>query len=242
MASRSGPTRTSPRSAATGPRWSSRSKDGRSLTADAVVAGLGIVPNAELAERAGFAVDDGIVVDEYGRVPGAEDVFATGDVVRFPSQALGKNVRVEHEDHANSHGRAVGANAAGAGEPYDHLPFFYSDLFEFGYEAVGEADTRLRSIAAWQRSAPQGSPRVRRRRGPAARRAAVGDLREGRCGARADPRGPAGRRGRAARARRLSQTSSSVRTASSRSRSVTPPAECVDQRTVTRRYRMSMSG
>ena len=125
-------------------------EDGRSLTVDAVVAGLGIVPNVELAEQAGLTVDDGIVVDEYGRVDGAEDVFATGDVVRFPYQALGKNARVEHEDHANTHGRVVGANAAGAGEIYDHLPFFYSDLFEFGYEAVGEADTRLRSIEAWR--------------------------------------------------------------------------------------------
>jgi NAD(P)H-nitrite reductase large subunit len=125
-------------------------RDGRSLRADAVVAGLGIVPNVDLAESAGFAVDDGIVVDEYGRVPGTEDVFATGDAVRFPSPALGKTVRVEHEDHANTHGRVVGANAAGAAEVYDHLPFFYSDLFDFGYEAVGEADTRLRSIAAWR--------------------------------------------------------------------------------------------
>jgi 3-phenylpropionate/trans-cinnamate dioxygenase ferredoxin reductase subunit len=124
-------------------------EDGRALTADAVIAGLGIVPNVELAEGAGLAVDDGIVVDEYGRASGADDVFATGDVARFPSQALGKSIRVEHEDQANSHGRAVGANAAGAEEPYDHLPFFYSDLFDFGYEAVGEADTSLRSIAAW---------------------------------------------------------------------------------------------
>jgi 3-phenylpropionate/trans-cinnamate dioxygenase ferredoxin reductase component len=125
-------------------------EDGRSLTVDAVVAGLGIVPNVELAEQAGLTVDDGIVVDEYGHADGAEDVFATGDVVRFPYQALGKTARVEHEDHANTHGRAVGANAAGAGEVHDHLPFFYSDLFEFGYEAVGEADTRLRSIEAWR--------------------------------------------------------------------------------------------
>jgi 3-phenylpropionate/trans-cinnamate dioxygenase ferredoxin reductase subunit len=133
-----------------GPETVLTMKDGRAMKVDAVVAGLGIIPNAELAESAGLAVDDGIIVDEYGRVSGAEDVFATGDVVRFPSQALGKSVRVEHEDHANSHGRAVGANAAGAGEPYDHLPFFYSDLYDFGYEAVGEADTRLRSIAAWR--------------------------------------------------------------------------------------------
>jgi 3-phenylpropionate/trans-cinnamate dioxygenase ferredoxin reductase component len=125
-------------------------KDGRTLTVDAVVAGLGIVPNVALAEQAGLAVDDGIVVDEYGHVDGAEDVFATGDVVRFPYQALAKTARVEHEDHANTHGRVVGANAAGAGEVYDHLPFFYSDLFDSGYEAVGEADTRLRSIEAWR--------------------------------------------------------------------------------------------
>ncbi len=65
----------------------------------------------------GFPVDNGIVVDEYGRVGGRDDVFAAGDVANFPIPALGKNTRVEHEDHANSHGRAVGANMAGAGSP-----------------------------------------------------------------------------------------------------------------------------
>ncbi len=58
-------------------------------------------------------------------------------------------MRVEHEDHANSHGRAVGANMAGANEPYRHLPFFYSDLFELGYEAVGEVDARKETVAHW---------------------------------------------------------------------------------------------
>jgi 3-phenylpropionate/trans-cinnamate dioxygenase ferredoxin reductase subunit len=72
-------------------------------------------------------------------------------VANFPIPALGKNVRVEHEDHANSHGLAVGANMAGAGEPYDHLPFFYSDLFELGYEAVGEVDSRLDTIERWEK-------------------------------------------------------------------------------------------
>ncbi len=61
----------------------------------------------------------------------------------------GGSRRVEHEDHANSHGRAVGANMAGAGEPYDHLPFFYSDLFDLGYEAVGDVDSRLATIEEW---------------------------------------------------------------------------------------------
>ncbi|MFL5913819.1 MAG: NAD(P)/FAD-dependent oxidoreductase [Gaiellaceae bacterium] len=114
---------------------------------DAVVAGLGIVPRTELAEAAGLPVEDGIVVDEYGRVAG--DVFAAGDVARFPIVALGKTGRVEHEDHANSHGRAVGANAAGANKPYEHLPFFYSDLFDLGYEAVGDLDSRQDTVELW---------------------------------------------------------------------------------------------
>jgi 3-phenylpropionate/trans-cinnamate dioxygenase ferredoxin reductase subunit len=122
---------------------------GRTLEADGIVAGLGIEPATELAEAAGLPVDDGIVVDDRGRVGGRPDVFAAGDVARFPAKALGKHIRVEHEDHANTHGRAVGANMAGADAPYDHLPFFYSDLFELGYEAVGEVDSRLESVATW---------------------------------------------------------------------------------------------
>ena len=122
---------------------------GRAIEADAVVAGLGIVPNTELAERTGLKVDDGILVDEHGRVEGREDVFAAGDVARFPVPALGGTRRVEHEDHANTHGRVVGENMAGADVPYDHLPFFYSDLFELGYEAVGDVDSRLTAVEEW---------------------------------------------------------------------------------------------
>jgi NADPH-dependent 2,4-dienoyl-CoA reductase/sulfur reductase-like enzyme len=121
--------------------------DGRALVADTVVAGLGIEPNVELAAAAGLPVDNGIVVDTLGRAGGREDVFAAGDVARFPIAALGGERRVEHEDHAKSHGRRVGANMAGAGEPYDHLPFFYSDLFDVGYEAVGDLDSRLDVLA-----------------------------------------------------------------------------------------------
>ena len=120
------------------------------LDADVVVAGLGILPNVELAEAAGLPVDNGIVVDEYGRVDGRDDVFAAGDVANFPSPVLGKRFRVEHEDHANTHGKVVGANMAGAGIVYDHMPFFYSDLFDLGYEAVGEIDSRLATVEDWQ--------------------------------------------------------------------------------------------
>ena len=124
-------------------------QSGGALEADAVVAGLGIVPSTELADAAGLEVDDGIVVDEYGRAGGSGDVYAAGDVARFPATALGHSIRVEHEDQANSHGRAVGANMAGADTPYTHLPFFYSDLFELGYEAVGEVDSRRETVSEW---------------------------------------------------------------------------------------------
>jgi 3-phenylpropionate/trans-cinnamate dioxygenase ferredoxin reductase subunit len=123
---------------------------GRTFEADVVVAGLGIEPATDLAEAAGLEVDNGIVVDEFGRVAGREDVFAAGDVASFPVAALGRRFRVEHEDHAKSHGRTVGANMAGADTPYDHLPFFYSDMFDLGYEAVGEVDSRLETVEKWQ--------------------------------------------------------------------------------------------
>ena len=97
------------------------------LEADAVVAGLGIEPNVTLAADAGLSIGNGIAVDDRGRVTGRDDVFAAGDVACFPATLLGAELRVEHEDHAKSHGAHVGRSMAGADEPYDRLPFFYSD-------------------------------------------------------------------------------------------------------------------
>ena len=127
-----------------------KTQSGRELEADAVGARRRGVADPGHAEAAGLEGNDGIVVDEYGRAPGHDDVFAAGDVARFPVTALGVSLRIEHEDHANSHGHAVGANMAGADAPYDHLPFFYSDLFELGYEAVGLVDSRLEAVENWQ--------------------------------------------------------------------------------------------
>jgi NADPH-dependent 2,4-dienoyl-CoA reductase/sulfur reductase-like enzyme len=123
---------------------------GRTIEADAIVGGLGIVPNVELAEAVGLPVENGILVDEYGRADGRSDVFAAGDVANYPNLVLGVGSRVEHEDHANTHGRVVGENMAGAQKPYDHLPLFYSDLFDLGYEAVGEVDSRLATVESWE--------------------------------------------------------------------------------------------
>lgn len=121
---------------------------GKDVTADVAVAGLGIVPNTDLAQQAGLKVDNGIVVDEHLRTSAA-DIYAAGDVANFFNPALGTRLRVEHEDNANTMGRAAGRAMAGAKEPYTHLPFFYSDLFELGYEAVGELDSRLETFSDW---------------------------------------------------------------------------------------------
>jgi NADPH-dependent 2,4-dienoyl-CoA reductase/sulfur reductase-like enzyme len=123
---------------------------------DGVVAGLGIEPNTELAESAGIKVEGGIAVDPYGRIVDVDDVYAAGDVAIFPVPALDTTMRVEHEDHANTHGRTVGANMAGADTPYDHLPFFYSDLFDLGYEAVGEIDSRHDTVEHWKEPGREG--------------------------------------------------------------------------------------
>jgi 3-phenylpropionate/trans-cinnamate dioxygenase ferredoxin reductase component len=122
---------------------------GETFDTDVVVAGLGIEPNVDLARRAGLDVENGIVVDEFLRTK-HPDIFAAGDVANFYNPALGTRMRAEHEDNANTMGRQAGRNMAGERAAYDHLPFFYSDLFDLGYEAVGDMDARLQTVADWK--------------------------------------------------------------------------------------------
>lgn len=128
---------------------------GKVIEAEGVVAGLGIEPNIEIARSAGVEVGNGIMVDEYLQTstPG---VYSAGDVANFHSPALGKRMRVEHEDNAKMMGEAAGTNMAGGKVPYHHLPFFYSDLFELGYEAVGELDSRLETVEDWKEEFKEG--------------------------------------------------------------------------------------
>ena len=126
-----------------------KTQSGGEVLVDGVVAGLGIQPNTELAKAAGLAVENGIVVDEWLRTS-HPDIYAAGDVASFYNPVLGNRMRVEHEDNANVMGRAAGEAMAGQGEPYHHLPSFYSDLFELGYEAVGDLDARLETVVDWK--------------------------------------------------------------------------------------------
>ena len=121
---------------------------GRDIVSDLVGVGIGIEPNIQLAEAAGLKTGNGVVVDQLLRTSDP-DIYAAGDVAHFPDRVLGPR-RVEHWENALSQGKHAGANMAGAGEPFGHIPFFFSDLFEFGYEAVGDTDARLKISTDWR--------------------------------------------------------------------------------------------
>ena len=112
--------------------------DGSVERADVIVVGVGAVPNVELAQHAGISVDNGVVTDStlLTSVPG---IFATGDVASAFHPRYDRHVRVEHWANALNQGQAAGRNAVGEPEPYDRLPYFYSDQYDLGMEYVGLA-------------------------------------------------------------------------------------------------------
>ncbi|HTG01895.1 MAG TPA: FAD-dependent oxidoreductase, partial [Nitrospirota bacterium] len=133
-----------------GARYVTRTKSGKTIETDMVVAGIGIAPSLDLARRAGLQTADGIIVDEHLQTS-LPDISAAGDNAFFPYNALGKQMRIEHWDNAVNQGKWAGRNMAGDGRPYDYMPYFFSDLFEFGFEAVGEVDARLDTFADWKK-------------------------------------------------------------------------------------------
>jgi 3-phenylpropionate/trans-cinnamate dioxygenase ferredoxin reductase component len=135
--------------AGTGTSLTVLTQSGRCIEANGVVAGIGLQPNVALAIAAGLTVDNGIVVNATLQTSHA-DVYAAGDVANFYDSSLGMHRRVEHEDNANHMGKAAGRAMAGEAVRYDHSPMFYSDLFDLGYEAVGELDARLETVVDWQ--------------------------------------------------------------------------------------------
>jgi 3-phenylpropionate/trans-cinnamate dioxygenase ferredoxin reductase component len=123
---------------------------GKKIESDIVIVGIGITPEVEVAECAGLKTGNGIVVNEYLQSSDS-NIYAAGDNAFFPYHVLGEKMRIEHWDNAVNQGKWAGRNMAGANEPFTYMPYFFSDLFEFGYEAVGEVDSRLETFADWKR-------------------------------------------------------------------------------------------
>ena len=111
--------------------------DGRVEDADVVVVGIGVIPQAELAEEAfGISVDDGVVVDDHLETT-VKGIFAAGDVANAWHPHYRRYLRVEHWSNALNQGQTAGRNAAGQSETYERLPYFFSDQFDLGMEYVG---------------------------------------------------------------------------------------------------------
>ncbi|HYC13753.1 MAG TPA: FAD-dependent oxidoreductase, partial [Stellaceae bacterium] len=110
--------------------------DGETVEADLAVAGIGAVPNTELAAAAGLAVEDGIVVDQFGRTSDPE-VFAAGDVTRHFNPVLGRRIRLEAWQNAQNQAIAVAKIMAGGNEPFAEVPWFWTDQYDVNLQIAG---------------------------------------------------------------------------------------------------------
>jgi len=115
-----------------------RLADGRTIDCSSVVIGVGVVPRTALAEAAGLAVDDGVLVDATLRTS-APGVYAAGDIANATHPFYGRRVRVEHWANALNQGPVAARNMLGRQEPYDRIPYFFSDQYDVGMEYSGLA-------------------------------------------------------------------------------------------------------
>ena len=127
--------------------------DGTSIESDFVVMGVGVRPRTALAQAAGIHVDNGIMVNEYLETsrPG---IWAAGDVASWPDPHTGRRIRVEHWVLAERMGQAAARNMLGAREPFDAVPFFWSQHYDATIAYVGHG-------AGWDRAELDGSPAAR---------------------------------------------------------------------------------
>ena len=109
-------------------------KSGETIAADLIVVGAGAVPDDALAQAAGLAVQDGILVDDRGRTSDPA-IFAAGDCTRFTGP--NGSIRLENWRHAQEHGAAVGRNAAGGDAPYNPVPSFWSEQYDLYIQGMG---------------------------------------------------------------------------------------------------------
>jgi apoptosis-inducing factor 3 len=112
--------------------------EGRFVEADLVVLGVGVTPRTSLADEAGMRVDDGVIVDETLRTS-AGDVFAAGDMARYPETVSGEQTRIEHWVVAERQGQSAARSMLGIGGPFRQAPFFWSQHYDVQISYVGHA-------------------------------------------------------------------------------------------------------
>ena len=131
---------------------------GTKLDADLVVAGIGVTPVTEVADAAGLQVENGIVVNEFLET-GTAGVYAAGDTANYRDALFNKRRRVEHWDNAVTQGQYLARRLSGESEPFKHIPYFFSDVFDLSYEFWGDTegaerteyrgDVNSTSFSAW---------------------------------------------------------------------------------------------
>jgi NADPH-dependent 2,4-dienoyl-CoA reductase/sulfur reductase-like enzyme len=110
--------------------------NGEAFLSDAVVVGIGVIPNVDLAQGAGLEIENGIAVDEYGRTADSR-IYAAGDVSSHFNPLLGRRVRLESWQNAQNQAIAVARNVLGAAKPYAEVPWFWSDQFDLSLQIAG---------------------------------------------------------------------------------------------------------
>ena len=123
--------------------------DGTALPCDIAVVGIGLIPNTELAEQAGLAIDNGIVVDEHGQTS-HPDIFAAGDVTNHPNPLLGRRVRLESWENAQNQAINAAKAVLGTFESYAEIPWFWSDQYDANIQMMGLPED-------WDETAVRGS-------------------------------------------------------------------------------------